>query len=600
MTEERYKFSIVVPTYNRRDLAVRCVQALAAAERPWPCELIVVIDGSRDGTREALSALTLPLPVRIVAQDNTGAAGARNHGAALATGEYLLFLDDDMIADPEILVEHAGILDGADADATVGHIPMHPDSPRTVLSKGLERWADERRTRLRRTGGELMLDDLITGQLAVRASVFRELGGFDEDFTAGGSFGGEDTDFLYRLLDDGARVRFAPDAISYQFYVVTPTSYLRQWKQAGRADALLSRKHPGLGDLLREQHRGRTTWGRIARAAARAASRLPTRVTDVARQRVLARAEAGHTDEFTVAAFAAMRDSYYWSGAQRGGGLRPGARPGLRILAYHAIEAIDDPRIGPYAVEPDCFERQLDALSRAGFAFVGADELLAALDGQQPKIPSLVLTFDDAYTSLAEHVAPALRRLGIPAVVFVVTGEIGGTNSWDAAAGATPLSLLDAPALLALHEDGWEIAAHSHSHAHLPRLDDAALDAELVASRDELTALGLPAPRLFAYPYGEHDQRVRRRVLAAGYAAAVALRGHRSAPAATDRYALPRIEVVRSHEPEELVDLVLDPPASLLLAAEREARGLARVAIRAAARRGGADHGESRADRLAG
>ncbi|WP_311447653.1 glycosyltransferase [Frankia nepalensis] len=590
-TPGAYRFSVVVPTYNRRDVVLRAVEALGRTARPWPCELIVVVDGSVDGTADALRGLSAPgpraspLPLRVVTQGNAGAASARNRGAAEARGEYLLFLDDDMIVDPAILVELDRALDGAGVDAAVGHIPVHPDSPAGPLTDGLRRWAELRRDRLARTGGQLSLGDLLTGQLAVRASVFDAVGGFDASFTAGGTFGGEDTDFLYRLLRSGARARFVPEAVSHQLYRVTPTQYLRQWRQAGLADAALSRKHPGLGEQLSTEHHGHTPRGRAARAAARVGGRLPRPVVKGAVGGVLGRVEAGHTDRATIAALASLRDGHYWSGVATGGGLRPGPGQLPCVLAYHAVEDVADPRIGDYAVPPEALEAQLEALLSAGLRFVGADELIGALDGQPCKEPSLVLTFDDAYVSLVRHAAPVLRRLGIPAIVFAVTGEIGGTNSWDARTGAVQLPLLDGPGLRALHEDGWEVGAHSRSHQHLPMLDDDALRAELAGPRADLAALGLPAPRLFAYPYGHHDRRVRARARAAGYTAAFALRESRPWPSPRTRFALPRVEVLRSHSPQALVDAVLDPPTvHPARVADREARGLARTVLRVAGR----------------
>src|SRR4051812_14223884 len=99
-------FTVVVPTYNRREVVLEAMQALAQVERPWPIELVVVVDGSGDGTLEAARAVAMPFPTQVVMQENSGAARARNRGAELARGRYLLFLDDDMIVDPHILVRH--------------------------------------------------------------------------------------------------------------------------------------------------------------------------------------------------------------------------------------------------------------------------------------------------------------------------------------------------------------------------------------------------------------------------------------------------------------------------------------------------------------
>jgi hypothetical protein len=66
------RFSIVIPTYQRRDVLVETMHALARLETPWPCELLVVVDGSTDGSAEAARAVPVPFPVRVLEQDNRG------------------------------------------------------------------------------------------------------------------------------------------------------------------------------------------------------------------------------------------------------------------------------------------------------------------------------------------------------------------------------------------------------------------------------------------------------------------------------------------------------------------------------------------------
>lgn len=183
--------------------------ALAGQAYRGRYEVIVAVDGSTDGTVDALWALPLPVLLKVVEQENRGAAAARNAGARLAGGEILLFLDDDMEADPHLLAEHARS-HAAGASAVVGHIPLHPDSPRNFLSAEVGRWAERRRARLAKPGTQLLLLDLLTGNLSVRRDVFERLGGFDQRFTEGGSFGNEDLDFGYRLLGSGVAVVTRP------------------------------------------------------------------------------------------------------------------------------------------------------------------------------------------------------------------------------------------------------------------------------------------------------------------------------------------------------------------------------------------------------
>ena len=567
MSEYSCRFSIVVPTYNRRDVLIQSMRSLAGLETPWPVELLVVVDGSTDGTAAAARAVPMPFPVRVIEQPNGGAASARNTGAAQARGEYLLFLDDDMVADPRLLIEHDAVL-GRGADAAVGHIPIHPDSPRTLLSAGVERWAKQRHERLARTSGKLALGDLLTGQLSVRAGVFAAANGFDEAFNADGSFGAEDTDFLHRLLQSGAVVSYAAGAVTWQRYVVTPDQYLRQWRQGGRADAVLARKHPALAPTLAEQHGAGTLSGRVL---SRWAPAVPSRVGRALAAYPVARARAGRTDVVTRWAFARVRDALYWKGLAEQGGWPAADAP--VVLAYHAIEDVDDAVIGDWCVAPELFEQQIDAMTAAGFTFVGLGDVLAALDGAPLPARPALLTFDDAYASLLVSAAPVLAARGIPAVVLVVSDHVGGWNEWDARRGSAKLPLLTASELQDLAGLDWAIGAHSRTHAHLTQADDATLRSELEEPLRALRALGLPVEPVLAYPHGEHDARVRAATRRAGYTAAFALEGRRPG---SSRFALPRIEVRRDTTPDALVAAALNPPRHPGREVERELRGLVR------------------------
>jgi len=136
---ERPRFSVVIPTHQRRDRVVHNVEALARQDLA-SFEVVVVVDGGSDGTAAALRALDPPFPLTILEQENSGAAEARNAGARSAGGEILLFLDDDMEADPAMLAEHdRGHRQGA--DLVVGDMPLHPDSPANLLSWGVGFWA---------------------------------------------------------------------------------------------------------------------------------------------------------------------------------------------------------------------------------------------------------------------------------------------------------------------------------------------------------------------------------------------------------------------------------------------------------------------------
>lgn len=237
-------FSIIIPTFERRDLVLKTVRALERQGYGGAFEVIVVVDGSRDGTASALRGLATRFPLRVIEHDtNLGIAAARNRGASLARGDLLLFLDDDMEADRDLLAEHArSHLEGA--SAVTGHVPLNPASPVNFLSASVRAWADDRAHALRAGAGDDQFLETVAGQLSISKRVFDELNGFDLAFTTGGTFGNEDRDLASRLLDRGYRIVFNPAAVSWQTYVVTPRSFLDRYRQAGMADVRLARKHP--------------------------------------------------------------------------------------------------------------------------------------------------------------------------------------------------------------------------------------------------------------------------------------------------------------------------------------------------------------------
>lgn len=525
------RFSVVIPTYERRDVVTDCVRALAGQDGAPPFEVVVVVDGSTDGTAIALRDLAPPFPLTVVEQPNRGRASACNAGAAAARGEILLFLDDDMVADPALIAEHGRSLDQG-ADVVIGHVPLHPDSPPTFLAAGVGVWADARVRRIEDQGGALELQDLLTGQMSISRALFLGVGGFDDDFTRRGTFGNEDLDLGHRLRQANVRIAFNPRAISLQRYVVTPRGYLRQWRQAGGADVLFARKHPELADeVFRPYGRATPADRHVWRAL-----RVPLRET------VLALAALGQLRGPAVRWFYKVRNLEYFRGVRAAGG-HPG-RGDVRVVCYHAVADLRGaPVLEPYGIPPARFRLQL-ALLRRFFRIIDADEFARFLEGAGVPKRALLLTFDDCYRDLVTDALPILRERGIPALAFVVTDRIGGTNDWDAPIGAPSLALADLDELRELQSAGVALGSHSRTHPFLDRLSDQEIGSELSGSLADLRRLlAPPAPCFVAYPHGAFDDRVTRCAAAAGYAGAFTVDAglvRRNA----DRFALPRIEIL--------------------------------------------------------
>jgi peptidoglycan/xylan/chitin deacetylase (PgdA/CDA1 family)/GT2 family glycosyltransferase len=525
------RFSVVVPTFERRAVVLASVRALAAQELK-SFEVVVVVDGSTDGSTQALRELDVPFSLTVVEQPNSGRASAVNRGAAEARGELLLFLDDDMEAHPRLLLEHDRS-HRRGADVVLGDIPLHPDSPSTFLSAAVGAWAGERSKALLEGDKPLALHDLLSGQMSMRRELFLRVGCFDSDFTRGGTFGMEDLDLGLRLASGGYRIEYNAEAISWQRYVVTPRQYLRQWRQVGRAHVLFVRKHPDQADRVFVPRRLESAVDHV----------LWRRLRWPLRELALLLAAAGARGPRATRWFYRVRNLEYQQGIREAGGV-PGPNR-VRVLCYHSISDLAGAgALEPYGVPASHFRWQVDLLSRY-FHFIGSEEFGRFLAGAGVPRRALLLTFDDCYRDLLEQALPILRERRIPALAFAVSRYVGQTNAWDARLGAPPLPLLGASGLRALVADGIAVGSHSRSHRMLNRLPPAELADELRGSADDLEGLGLGRPGFLAYPHGEHDAAVQRAAADAGYSGAFTISGGIFSRGA-EPYAIERIEILRS------------------------------------------------------
>ena len=104
---ERPKFSAIIATYNRKDYLLQAVQSVV--EQSYPAhEIIVVVDGSTDGSADAVRQ-RFP-DAKVMEQPNLGRSVASNFGVAVATGDWVCFLDDDDLWHQEKLAKAARYL----------------------------------------------------------------------------------------------------------------------------------------------------------------------------------------------------------------------------------------------------------------------------------------------------------------------------------------------------------------------------------------------------------------------------------------------------------------------------------------------------------
>jgi glycosyltransferase involved in cell wall biosynthesis len=116
--------SVVIPTHQRKESLLRALASLETQTIPREqYEVVVVVDGSDDGSRESAESLASGYPLRVLWQPNRGRAAACNAGIAASRGTVVVLLDDDMTATPELLAAH---LRAHERDALVAVIGAAP------------------------------------------------------------------------------------------------------------------------------------------------------------------------------------------------------------------------------------------------------------------------------------------------------------------------------------------------------------------------------------------------------------------------------------------------------------------------------------------
>jgi peptidoglycan/xylan/chitin deacetylase (PgdA/CDA1 family) len=214
----------------------------------------------------------------------------------------------------------------------------------------------------------------------------------------------------------------------------------------------------------------------------------------------------------------------------------------LPVYYYHRVGPFRDGAPLKMNVAPDAFREHMSVLARRAHP-VPLWELVSCAHDRRP-FPrgAVAVTFDDGYKDLMEFALPVLREFKIPAAFFVVSGGIGGTDSWVSIDGLPREPIMSWDDLKMLRDEGMTIGSHSATHATLNGVSSDVLKREIEGSRHDLQArLGIEI-RHFAYPQGRFSEEAEAEVLRAGYAAGWATRKGRPLKG-EDRTAIKRVPV---------------------------------------------------------
>jgi len=236
-------FSIIILTHNKADYTEQCLESLLRCE--GDLEVIVIDNGSTDRTKTLLDEMRMRFQSRgqklraILNEQNVGCSTGRNQGLEASGGEYIVFMDNDIIVkDSDSLARLRAVLDSDPQIGIVGPKITYPFEPHLIQCAGA---AISRSGRVQFRGRGEPRDDprfneqtdvqcLISACFMFPRSLYEEIGGLDEMFNP---IHFEDFDFCYRARSKGYRCVYTPDVEVHHWESITsdgtpalPNTYL--------------------------------------------------------------------------------------------------------------------------------------------------------------------------------------------------------------------------------------------------------------------------------------------------------------------------------------------------------------------------------------
>lgn len=252
--------SVVIPTFNRLDQLRAVVAAAQRQMRPLESEteMVVVDDGSTDGTWDWLAQRADGPGFKAIQQRNAGPAIARNRGVEEASGEIILFLGDDTQPEPGWLDHHLEehrLFGGSTPLAVLGYTSFSPDVESPFL-----RFINEYGAQF----GYLLIEDpcevpfnfFYTSNISLPRKELEKQGGFREDFPAAAW---EDIEFAYRAVGGGLKIRYQPRARTVHHHCIRPRTFCSRQRTSGRSAAIFATIHPELERFLGSPSSARST-----------------------------------------------------------------------------------------------------------------------------------------------------------------------------------------------------------------------------------------------------------------------------------------------------------------------------------------------------
>lgn len=242
-------YSIIIPTFERVDVLPEVLEGLENQQDAPSFEVIVVDDGSGDGTAAFLGDYRGNLAITILGQPNQGPASARNRGVAAARGRRLAFLGDDTVPSPGWLRAHdrawrrAG---GGGEIAIIGYTSWHPRMRTNRFLHYINEYGAQFGYALIDAPERVPFNFFYTSNLSLGRHLLEA-----EPFDLGFPYAAwEDIELAYRLEKRGMRLAYAADATVLHDHPTDLARFAERQERAGYSAVVFHRLHPELGGFL--------------------------------------------------------------------------------------------------------------------------------------------------------------------------------------------------------------------------------------------------------------------------------------------------------------------------------------------------------------
>jgi len=518
---------------------------------PLVSVVIPSVDGNRDGN---VGLLILDLqrqshqPLEILVVIGVRPNGrARNLGAEQISGNYIVFIDDDVeIQSQETLARIVSVFESSSekigATGPSQTLRVDHNGFQIKCAQQLERVAVP-------TVDEPVETDMVTHAcLAMPVSLYREIGGENEIIPRG-----TDPDLRNRLRKKGWSIVLTPGVSAGHPPPRSLKELLRTGFRNGSGSAIVARLFPEFSLPTSPDHA--TEAGNPASLPGRGigwAKRVGRAIASGQGIRAAYEASYGlgwfyggvlEKNRAKIAVKAAVKPALRKVGAIYHRKFREEG-PTLRVLTYHRIADLPG---YPLCVSPFDFRLQIEWLKSEDLLipFYSAARILRGKEDLERD--AVAITFDDGYRDNWSKAFPILKRLGATACFFLVTDRIGGLGefAWVRKLGPPNYHILTWDQAREMSEAGMAFGAHTTRHQRLSELSDGSSRSAIETSLQRLEAEFCQPAQYFAYPYGRaKDFRDRDKTILAENDVTLAFTAIYGAVGADrDPYAVPRINV---------------------------------------------------------